>query len=159
VQNATFLVLINGAPSNFFKATRGIHQACPLALFLFILVAKALRRLINAAKIKRIVQGTKVSRQEYVMHLLFVDDMLCMLSGSISEAMSIQKIIILFNQATGTMINEEKSCILFNEISELVKDQLSLLIPYPSKYFLSGFKYIGFFLKPNSYRYMDWSWM
>ena len=32
------VVLINGKPSSFFNATRGIRQGCPLSPLLFILV-------------------------------------------------------------------------------------------------------------------------
>jgi hypothetical protein len=34
--------LINGWPSQFFNATRGIHQGCPLSPFLYILLADPL---------------------------------------------------------------------------------------------------------------------
>ena len=47
--SATFVVLINGTPSNFFLASCGIHQGCPLSPLLFILVIKGLSLLIADA--------------------------------------------------------------------------------------------------------------
>ena len=46
VSSATFAVLINGTPSNFFPASRGIRQGCPLSPLLFILVIEGLSLLI-----------------------------------------------------------------------------------------------------------------
>jgi len=43
---ANFVVLINGTPSNFFIASHGIRQGCPLSPFLFILVIEGLSLLI-----------------------------------------------------------------------------------------------------------------
>jgi hypothetical protein len=36
--------LLNGRPSQFFKASRGLHQGCPLSPFLYILLADSLSR-------------------------------------------------------------------------------------------------------------------
>ena len=48
--SATFAVLINGTPSKFFSATRGIRQGCPLSPLLFILVIEGLSLLISDAR-------------------------------------------------------------------------------------------------------------
>lgn len=40
VSSATFVVLINGAASPFFKVERGLCQGCPLSPLLFLLVAE-----------------------------------------------------------------------------------------------------------------------
>jgi hypothetical protein len=54
------MVLINGAPSRFFRASRGLIQGFPLALFLFLIVVKALSKLIEDARIKIDLCGVKL---------------------------------------------------------------------------------------------------
>jgi hypothetical protein len=36
---------------------------------------------------------------------------------------------------------------------------LKELLPYEVKYLYDGFKYLGFFLKPNYYQIDDWRWL
>eukprot|EP00253_Pinus_taeda_P002680 PITA_02680 len=50
ISNVSFVVLINGAASPFFKSQRGLRQGCPLSPFLFLLVAEGLSRLIHKAR-------------------------------------------------------------------------------------------------------------
>ena len=57
VTNACFAVLVNGTPSDFFPATRGIHQGCPLSLLLFILIIESLSKIILDAKQKGLIKG------------------------------------------------------------------------------------------------------
>ena len=46
VNSASFVVLVNGAPSTFFKGSRGIRQGFPLSPDLFILVIEGLDRIL-----------------------------------------------------------------------------------------------------------------
>jgi hypothetical protein len=45
IQTTSFVVLINGSPYIFFKALRGLRQACTLSPFPFLIIAEALRRI------------------------------------------------------------------------------------------------------------------
>jgi len=49
VENVKYSVIINGSPSSFFQAERGLRQGCPLSPLLFILVMNALSTQINKA--------------------------------------------------------------------------------------------------------------
>jgi hypothetical protein len=44
---SSFVVLINGSKSNFFKSSRGLRHGFPLSPYLFLLVAKGLSRSIS----------------------------------------------------------------------------------------------------------------
>jgi hypothetical protein len=82
IQSASFAILINGAPSNFFKASRGLHQGFPLSHFLFLFIAESLILLIKEARSKGLLRGIAVSESESITHLLFVDDIFFCLHGS-----------------------------------------------------------------------------
>ena len=54
------------------------------------------------------------------------------------------------------LINIEKSILAHNEFSEDLAQQYREIIPYPTNPISIGFKYLGFFLKPNLYAFQDW---
>lgn len=73
----SFAVLINGGPSDFSKASRGLRQGHPLFPMLFILIMELLDGLMNRAKEKQLFKGVRVGRGNAVQdvsHLLFADD-------------------------------------------------------------------------------------
>ena len=49
--------LVNGRPTNFFQATRGLRQGCPLSQFLYILMANTLSRKLIVGKNDGIILG------------------------------------------------------------------------------------------------------
>jgi hypothetical protein len=100
LQSASFVVLINGALSPFFRASRGLHQECPLSPFLFMIIIEALRILIKEARTNGLIRGVRVSDFEVVSHLLFVDDIFCSVYGSQRDLSSLKRILNLFHSAT-----------------------------------------------------------
>eukprot|EP00253_Pinus_taeda_P006246 PITA_06246 len=76
VENINFSVIINGAPSPFFKAERGLTQGCPLSPLLFILVMNSFSILLNRAANGSGFQPLKMCKDFYLSHNLFVDDIL-----------------------------------------------------------------------------------
>lgn len=57
------------------------------------------------------------------------------------------------------VINVDKSCIIFRGLSEAFIKMVRDKFPFPLKSLDEGFKYLGFFLKPNKYCMIDWMWM
>ena len=82
VQSASFVVLINGSPSNFFRSSRGLRQGCPLSPFLFMLIANSLSRIIHQAKREGSYKGVMVTDSEELSHILFVDDVVMIGEGT-----------------------------------------------------------------------------
>jgi hypothetical protein len=82
VTSATFLVLINGSTSSFFKTSRGLRQGFPLSPYLFLLVVEGLSRDIHDAIRLRLLQGVQVGRGVSLTHLLFMDDVLLLCYGT-----------------------------------------------------------------------------
>ena len=59
--------LVNGRPADFFQATRGPRQGCPLSPFLYILMAEVLSRKISAEMVVGSIPGIKL---QVVLNLL-----------------------------------------------------------------------------------------
>jgi hypothetical protein len=56
-------------------------------------------------------------------------------------------------------INLEKSYIILNNCSINESNLLGSILPAPRENTKEGFKYSGFFLKPNRYIIDDWEWL
>ena len=67
--------LVNGRPTDFFKATRGLRQGCMISPFLYILMVESLSRKLLAEKEARYIPGIKIARGvDPINHALFADD-------------------------------------------------------------------------------------
>jgi hypothetical protein len=93
------------------------------------------------------------------MHLLFVDDVLIMTKASIEEWEEINKILDVFCSATGLMINVQKSTFLHFGVQQGTLEYLKEIFHYNFNDILNGFRYLGFFLKPDNYKVEDWHWL
>eukprot|EP00253_Pinus_taeda_P024332 PITA_24332 len=113
ITTPTFSVLINGSTSHFFHSERGLGQGCPLSPILFFIVMEGLNRLIASAKSAGDLCGLKISDDCFLNHLLFVDDVLILLDGSIRDSLTFSKILLLFLSASGMLANQSKSTITF----------------------------------------------
>ena len=114
--STNFDVLINGTPSKFFKASRGIKQGCPLSPLLFILIIEGLSLLIADAREHGLIKGIKISSSLALTHLLFVDDVILLGMGTLTEWMAFEVILSTFCKALGMCISLDKSCFLFNNM-------------------------------------------
>ena len=159
VTNSCFTVLVNGTPSEFFPATRGICQGCPLSPLLFILIIESLSRIILDAQQKGLIKGFQYSLDISITHLLFVDDVLLFGTANVSEWKAYKEALDLFCSATGMVVSMEKSSFLYQDVDEDTRSQIAELLPYIMAPVQIGFKYLGYRLKPLGYRSSDWKWM
>jgi len=67
--------------------------------------------------------------------------------------------ILLFKQATGMEINNQKSSITLSLLS--MEDSLLITTRLPFRVFSldEGLRYLGYQLKPNDYWKTDWGWL
>jgi hypothetical protein len=126
VNSSSYAVLLNGEATDFFRSGRGIRQGCPLSPLLFILVMEGLSLLLKESKGEGKVTGIKVSRMIKILHLFFVDDVLIMTKATLQEWLEIDKIIKLFCKASGLQVNDSKTTIHFEGLTE------ADLIPFKS---------------------------
>ena len=102
--------LVNGRPLDFFQATRGLRQGCPLSPFLYILMAESLSRKISAEMVAGTIPGIKAARGVVpINHALFVDDSLLLGGASLNIARAFNEVIQNFCQSSGALINKRKS--------------------------------------------------
>ena len=99
--SANFAVLINGTPSNFFAGPRGIKQGCPLSPLLFMLVIEGISLLIADARDHGLIKGINISSSLALTHLLFVDDVIFLGTGTLFEWMAFEVILSSLCKASG----------------------------------------------------------
>ncbi len=156
ITSPTFNILINGSASPFFHSERGLRQGCPLSPLLFLLVMEGLSRLMESAKRSGDIRGLRISELCSLTHLLFVDDVLILLDGSVRDLRNFTKVLKLFSATTGMLPNQMKSTITCTRTS-VQESQLALqAFPYNVLPLDRGLKYLGFRLKPTSQRIADW---
>ena len=69
--------LINGRPTNFFKASRGLRQGCPLSPLLYAIQASILSFQLNLSQDIHTLPGLRISNNvRDINHAQFADDTL-----------------------------------------------------------------------------------
>jgi hypothetical protein len=159
VSSTNFSVLINGSPTGFFRSSRGLRQGCPLSPLLFLLIVEGLSRILKKLVEEDKIKGVAVAKGIRITHLLFVDDIILFGRGSLTEWGMFKEALDLFSNATGMAYSAHKSQFLEAGWTREELIPLKELLPYEVKPLDDGFKYLGFFLKPNCYVINDWRWL
>eukprot|EP00253_Pinus_taeda_P011936 PITA_11936 len=104
--------MINGRPANFFLASRGLRQGCPLSPFLYILMVDSLSRKLTMEKQKGRIPGIRIEKGiEPMNHALFADDSLLLGGASPRIASAFKSILQKFCSITGALVSEKKSAV------------------------------------------------
>lgn len=90
---------------------------------------EALSLLLKTGQAEGKFFGIKVSRTIKILHLLFVDDFLIMTNGFLMEWPEIKEFLHKFCNATGLLINWEKSTFLHANLQLPNLDQIKGLSP------------------------------
>lgn len=110
VSSVSYQILINGQPSRSFTPERGLRQGEPLSPYLFILCADVFSGPIHKDVATKELNGTKVARQTpQISHLFFADDSLLFSRANTTEARKILNILATYQQASGQVVNLDKS--------------------------------------------------
>ena len=151
VQFVSFIVLINGAPSHFFQASRGLRQGFPLPPFLFLLIVDIISMLVNNKKLKVELCGLDITTSKFITRLLFIDDALLFMYGKLQDSRNIHYIISQLYFAMGMVINMTKCFIIHNLLSVDLENVVLSIFPYPIKELDDDVKFMCFHMKPNDY--------
>ena len=115
--------------------------------------------MINDSKVNGLIKGIKISPSLALTHLLFMDDVILLGTGTLLEWMAFDVILSTFYKASGMCISMEKSVFLFNNVDNDILLDISCFMPYKMDPLTTGFKYLGYFLKPLGYNINDWHWL
>lgn len=105
-------VLVNGGPSSFFKASRGLRQGDPLSHLLFIIAMEALNRLHEQARVCNMIKGipTGDNRSHLeISYLFFANDTLIFCQPETSMLLDLRCVLLCFQAIIGLKINMNKS--------------------------------------------------
>lgn len=156
VEKVSYVVIINGIPSPFFLAERGLRQGCPLSPLLFILSMNSLSLHINEVVIGNRCRTLKICRNIFISHNLFVDDVLIFAMLCRGTWSRLYIILKRFQDVIGLHINKSKSILFHNDVNMDTTERVSRLFGIDMESINNGFKYLGFQLKAKGYSKADW---
>ncbi|GAU20573.1 hypothetical protein TSUD_33200 [Trifolium subterraneum] len=143
VSTVSFSILINGQPTKPCLPERGLRQGDPLPPYLFITCADVLSGLITKAQQNQLIHGVKVAPgAPEITHLFIADDSLMFCRENDSETHQIKSIITQYQQASGQLVNYNKSELIFSKkVSQETKLSIQQILPMSSVDHYS--KYLG----------------
>lgn len=110
LSDAEAAISLNGLSTATFPITRGVRQGCPLAPYLFLLVAEALatvtKRAVDSGSIKGIMLPDGATQQVLSQ---FADDTTFSLKGAERYLATTSAMLTEFGLATGLVLNRHKS--------------------------------------------------
>ena len=102
VTSVSYSVKINGKPKGKIIPSRGIRQRDPLSPYLFLLCVEGLSALIKKSVDMGEMEGITVCRgAPRLSHLFFADDSITFCKATLNECNAIQRILGVYEQASG----------------------------------------------------------
>eukprot|EP00253_Pinus_taeda_P019663 PITA_19663 len=158
IEGVNYAININGIPTPFFTAERGLRQGCPLAPIIFILAMNTLSLHINKAVDDHRCTPIRISRHISLSHNLFVDDILLCAMLQHHSWQCLFDILSKFQKATGLIINRLKSILYYNGDRNDLITSIANMFGVQTQSIRNGITYLGFQLKPL-YLASDWEWL
>jgi hypothetical protein len=144
IDNPWISPLVNGRPTNFFQAQRGIRQGCPLSPFLYILMADSLSQNLTAERLVGNIPGLKPSNGvEPLNHALFADDSLLLGGASIRIAKAFDIVLRNYCIVSGALVNERKSEVFSWNIGQHELTGITTLLRFKGQEKWDRFKYLS----------------
>ena len=132
ITSITYAIRINGSPRGRIIPSKGIRQGDPLSPYLFLLCVEGLSSLIKATVNSGHMGGIAICRGCLKLsHLFFADDSLIFCKASLKECASLQRVLEIYEKASGQQLNLAKASLYFSrntpkEIQEEIKRRFGL---------------------------------
>ena len=150
--------LINGRPTEFFKASRGVRQGCPLSPFLYILVVDSLSRRLNRLLSEGSLPGLSFRNGvPPINHALFADDSIFLGIASTQIARNFLNPLDLFLQTSGSSANKNKCQIYSWNCPAPILRSISQILQIKSNPNWTHFTYLGIPVVKNSLTSSMWN--
>eukprot|EP00253_Pinus_taeda_P015595 PITA_15595 len=155
--NVWIAPLVNGRPTEFFSATRGLRQGCPLSPFLYILLADSLSRKLSQEQHRGFIPGIRIVQEvPSVNHALFADDAILLGGASLRMAKAFKLILQKFCNVTGALISERKSAVFAWNADQQTIDRIASELGFKGYAEWDKIKYLGLPLTLGSNRNNLW---
>eukprot|EP00253_Pinus_taeda_P024961 PITA_24961 len=136
--------LVNGRSTEFFTASRGLRQGCPLSPLLYAIQASVLSFHLDFCQQIQILPGLRmVQNVKEINHAQFADDTLLLGGASINSASSFKKELDIYKEASGSKINYSKSTIYGWNCSAKILADIARLPEMKICQDWESFKYLG----------------
>jgi len=157
INNPWISPLLNGRPTCFFKASRGLRQGCPLSPSHYILLADSLSCKLEVERRTGKLPGLLITRWvQEINHSQFVDDTLLLGVATIRTASRFQKILSSFLIASGGKVNTLKCRIYGWHVPGHIKEQIARIFGFPIITTWNHFKYLVMPIFLNRYSSTAW---
>lgn len=136
-QDPTAVIRIDGQISEMIKLEHGVRQGCLLSPLLFALAVELLAAIIHSHER---IKGIHMGKVE-TMIVLYADDIMYFLEQPPQLVLHLDQTIWQFENISGYKINSDKSCFGGFNISKLLQQSISEIIP--AGWPLDGIRYLG----------------
>jgi ribonuclease HI/exonuclease III len=149
--------LVNGRATDFFKASRGLRQGCPLSPLLFVLQAYVLSFYLEKKQLDQEIMGLNIARGvKNINHALFADDSLLLGATNLLSASRFKGVLDDYCDATGSILNKGKCHIYCWNVPVSTLNAISRCLGFAASSNWSSFKYLGLPIFQKAAFSRDW---
>lgn len=135
--------LVNGRVVDFFKASRGLRQGCPLSPLLFVLQASILSFYLNKKQQDQDIVGLCIARGvKSINHALFADDTLLLGAATQLSASKFKEVLEDYCQASGSELNRGKCHVYCWNILAVAANSIARCLGFAATTSWTSFKYL-----------------
>eukprot|EP00253_Pinus_taeda_P022851 PITA_22851 len=136
--------LVNGRAADFFKASRGLRQACPLSPLLFVLQASILSFYLQQKQQDQDIVGLCITRGvKSINHALFADDTLLLGAATPHSVSKFKEVLEDYCKISGSVLNNAKCHIFYWNIPASTASSIARCLGFAISTSWSSFKYLG----------------